>query len=219
MPVVEHFQAEDASPRLLARALSAQIWIPVEGRPIIEGIYVQLLRDEFCEFVGSRPAKLPRKVSSRIAKRSWLPARLFQRLGYVGRCSFDLIATDTGQLKFVECNGRWGGTSMPMTLMNRLLGDYYRRPYLSKAVDMDGLKQTEFSGLLTHFTDDLFDVRTGRGRLVFFNPGRIGARSGVEVIALEETMQAASELSERELPQRLAKLIDSNRNRNRTVAH
>jgi hypothetical protein len=30
-------------------------------------------------------------------------------------------------LHWVECNGRWGGTSIPMTLANRLLGDWTRR--------------------------------------------------------------------------------------------
>ena len=65
--------------------------------------------------------------------RSWLLAVLFQRLGYVGRCSFDLLVVGeslaTARAEFLECNGRWGGTSGPMMLMNRLFGDWATRPY------------------------------------------------------------------------------------------
>ena len=51
-------------------------------------------------------------------------AVVLQHLGYVGRCSLDaiLVGNDetTARLYWVECNGRWGGASIPMTLNQRL---------------------------------------------------------------------------------------------------
>ena len=32
------------------------------------------------------------------------------------------------RLHWIECNGRWGGVSIPMTLANRLTGDWARHP-------------------------------------------------------------------------------------------
>ena len=58
-------------------------------------------------------------------------ATLFQDLGYFGRCSFDCIVTgaaDGGpEVHWIECNGRWGGVSVPMTFVNRLFGNHARR--------------------------------------------------------------------------------------------
>src|SRR5690606_34224305 len=68
----------------------------------------------------------------RIAREAVLLASLFQQLGYFGRCSFDtiLVGPDpaTAEVHWAECNGRGGGTSIPMTLVNRLTGDWAETP-------------------------------------------------------------------------------------------
>ena len=87
--------------------------------------------------------------SDEVVDRSWLIGRLFQRLGYVGRCSFDLILVgermDRSRLEFVECNGRWGGTSLPMTLVNRLLPSRTRRPYVVRSLPLPSPTRVRFA--------------------------------------------------------------------------
>ena len=61
--------------------------------------------------------------------------------------------------ELIQCNGRWGGTSLQMTLMNRLFGlDALR--YDLNSVTMRGLARLDFPALLEHFEEDLFDIRT-----------------------------------------------------------
>ena len=51
-------------------------------------------------------------------------ATVLQHLGYIGRCSLDAIVVGSDQASarhyWVECNGRWGGASIPLTLNRRL---------------------------------------------------------------------------------------------------
>ena len=196
-------------------APSAQFWIPPEadGLPVTEGLFEQLIEGEEGMFMGSRPVRVSQDMQQEIVDRSWLLARLFQRLGYVGRCSLDMLLVgkriEESRLEFIECNGRWGGTSLPMTLMNRLFGDWQSRPYAARETRVAGLNRLEFADLLGHFEEDLFDVRTGKGTLILYNPGRMQAHSGINVIAMAPTWdEAASEL-ESEFPRRLAELVRS----------
>ncbi|MBI3924851.1 MAG: hypothetical protein HY319_04860 [Armatimonadetes bacterium] len=113
---------------------SVQLWIPLEGEPVVEGVFSQDLSPRLARFLGARPAVLPGNTAFRLAAEASLLATCFQELGYFGRCSFDaiLVGRDPSRcdLHWVECNGRWGGTSLPMTLANRLLGDWRKRAML-----------------------------------------------------------------------------------------
>ena len=190
-------------------APSAQIWIPPEGDgpPAIEGIYEQLIEGLEGYWVGSVPAQLPEPVIEEIKERAWGLCRVFQRLGYVGRCSFDLLLVgqhaENGQVKFVECNGRWGGASLPMTLMNRLFGDWTSQPYATRECVIDGLERVTFGELLEVLEPDLFDARTESGRLIVYNPGGLQSRPGVDVLALGNTWEEARHVVEEEVPARL----------------
>lgn len=194
-------------------APSAQLWIPhdPEQTPVIEGLFEQVLAGPTPAFVGVRPATLPAAQRREIGDRCALLGLLFQRLGYVGRCSFDMILAGrdlrSARLEFIECNGRWGGTSLPMTLMNRLLGDWQRRPFVVHCAYVHGVERLGFDVLLRCFERELFDARTGRGRLILFNPARLRARSGVEVVALGDSDEEAAHLAEIEVPRRLRALV------------
>jgi hypothetical protein len=182
---------------------SAQLWIPPEAEagPIVEGLFAQSFSARMTEFAGSRPAELPSALSSEIVNRCWLVARLIQRLGYVGRCSFDLIlvgpSLDDCRLEFVECNGRWGGTSTPMTLMNRLFGDWAVQPYASAVCSLAGLEGLDFRELLQRLGGDLFDRRRRTGSIILSAPGRLARRSAIDAIGLGTTLDEASEAVER----------------------
>jgi hypothetical protein len=192
---------------------SAQLWIPPvsDGEPVVEGLYEQLLEGRQGQFVGSRPAHLPPLLAQEITDQSWLLGRLFQMLGYIGRCSFDmlLIGRSMGscRIAFVECNGRWGGTSGPMTLMNRLFSRWSAQPYASKACFVPGVTRFDYADVLEHFSDDLYDARTGEGRLIFFNPGGLKTPHGVDLIALGEDWGHASDVVEREFMVRLRGMV------------
>lgn len=178
---------------------SAQLWIPPErdGEPVVEGIFQQVTEGVEGVFVGAIPATLPPAVQQQIGDYSWVLASVFQRLGYVGRCSLDLIlvGTDFGdcRLEFIECNGRWGGTSVPMMMMNRIFGDWIRQPFAIRVFQhVRGLAAVTLRDLLTAFQDDLFDVRTGKGSVIFYNPGRLRYQSGISVIGLGTAFEEAA---------------------------
>src|SRR5690606_17302709 len=112
---------------------SVQLWIPPrpaaeEGAPadpVVEGVFTQLLGSAG-EFMGGAPSRLPAAVQARLAQEAVYLGGLLQALGYVGRCSLDaiLVGDDPhgATPHWIECNGRWGGMSIPMTLANRLVG-------------------------------------------------------------------------------------------------
>jgi hypothetical protein len=194
-------------------APSAQLWIPPQsgGPPLVEGLYEQIIVGREGIFVGNRPASTLGSLTQEIVDRCWLLALLYQHLGYVGRCSFDMILVGeslaASRLQFVECNGRWGGTSIPMMLMNRIFGDWNTRPYAAQEWVVEGLSRLRFAEVLDHFADDLFDVRSGEGHVIFYNPGRIRAQSGINVLALGDTWDAADRLLQSEIPERLRDLV------------
>ena len=167
---------------------------------------------EFVEgiFVGTTAAHFSESLARELATRSWLLARLYQRLGYVGRCSFDMLLTGDDiancRIEFLECNGRWGGTSLPMTLMNRIFSDWARRPFAVKVVQAEGLDRLEFSDLRERLGARLYDARTGRGWLVLYNAGRMKHQSAINAVVLGRTWEEAGETIDH-LPPMIRELI------------
>ena len=89
---------------------STQLWIEPGAPPRLDGIYDQMLEGPEQVFVGSRPSTLPARVKRVIADASVCVATALQHLGYVGRCSFDLLVLGDPEtdftVRFTECNGR-----------------------------------------------------------------------------------------------------------------
>lgn len=112
---------------------SVQVWVPLaeHGLPVIEGTFEQVARGAEGEFIGATAIELPDQLRQRLATEAMQLACLFQKLGYFGRCSFDAIVAGSdwscAGVRWIECNGRWGGTSIRMTLVNRLIGDWTQR--------------------------------------------------------------------------------------------
>lgn len=105
---------------------SVQFWIPdqTEANPVFEGLFEQRLTGTGGEFIGAAPAVLAEQLSAILINEAYRMALLFQMLGYFGRCSFDALLVgpdrDTAKVHWIECNGRWGGVSLPLSLRNRL---------------------------------------------------------------------------------------------------
>lgn len=188
---------------------STQLWIPPAsvGPPRLDGIYVQILKGREQVFVGSRPTTLPQPVNDAIGSAAIAVGAALQELGYVGRCSFDhLVLGDVDgdfRVVFTECNGRWGGTSTPMYLVDRLVGTP-RPPYRAQDYMDEHLVGVSFNEILERVGDQVFDPHTGRGRYVFYNVGPLRDHGKLDVIAFGDTQEDAEHALEEELPRLLA---------------
>ena len=188
---------------------STQIWIPPIGRgdPRLDGIYEQILKGEEKVFVGSRPSTLPAAVNERLGEYALMVAAALQELGYVGRCSFDHLVTGDvhGDFRvvFTECNGRWGGTSTPMSLLDRLL--HGPRPaYRAQDVVYPGLIGARLPDLLELVGDAAFDTGSGLGRFIFYNVGPLDEHGKFDVISIGEDQVDAERGVLEVLPELLA---------------
>ncbi len=179
---------------------STQLWIPSldSGEaPRLDGVYEQLLEGEEKVFLGSRPSTLPDAVNARLGEASVRVAAEFQRLGYVGRCSFDFIVVgdleDAPRVCFTECNGRWGGTSTPMYLVDRLMRGSSRPHYIAQDVVHDALVGADFAELTRALGDALYDPATKTGRFALYNPGPLRDKGKVDVVSIGRTPEEALE--------------------------
>jgi len=183
---------------------STQMWIPPVGggEPKMDGFYEQLLVGPEQVFLGSIPSGLSAELESRMGWISMQIAHVYQALGYVGRCSFDFVVTAKGDVRIVECNGRWGGTSTPMHLMDRIFSEG-RPSYRARDVIDSALVGMSFEALEALLGDKLYDSRTGRGHFLLYNMGMLETYGKFDVIAMGEDAAAATRALEEELPKLL----------------
>ena len=186
---------------------STQLWIPPHGsgKPRLDGVYEQLLEGEECCFLGSRPSILPAAVNEELVRASMAVAEGLQWLGYVGRCSFDFVLCGDPEgafsVHFTECNGRWGGTSTPMALVDRLVPGP-RPAYRAQDVVIEGHIGAPFSKLLDGLGDSLY--RPGRGgNYILYNVGPLEGSGKFDVIAIADSPERAAALIEEDLLNRL----------------
>lgn len=183
---------------------SVQLWVPERhrGSPVVEGIFAQEVAGPVAEFMGAAPADLPANWERRLASEAAKIGSLFQELDYFGRCSLDAIlighSLDRAELNWVECNGRWGGTSIPMTVVNRLAdhGEYF--PFV---VAYD-IQWRDFAAVLSRTRNLLF--RPGRRTgVVYLSPGNREAGRGIDFLAIGRSPEDATRRV-REVRDRLA---------------
>lgn len=179
---------------------STQTWIPPRGQgaPLVDGAYEQILKGPERVFVGSRPwasahAETMKSASLEVAK-------ALQELGYVGRCSFDFIVVADGSLRFTECNGRWGGTSIPMSLVERLVPGE-RPPYRAQDYESERLVGMSFGDVVRHLGGELYNPVSGAGRFILYNVGPLAESGKLDVIALGKNQRDAEDALERRLPE------------------
>lgn len=167
---------------------SVHVWIPTpdEGDPKVEGIFDQSVIGPQSEFNGAAPTALDTAWQYRLAGEAFQISCLFQDLGYVGRCSFDAILVGSSlagaSLHWVECNGRWGGVSIPVTLVNRIFGDWRQRSFV--IIEESHLKGSpqKFDSVLEVLSGELFRRNTSPVGAVILSPGRIETGSGYECL-------------------------------------
>ncbi len=180
---------------------SVQVWIPhpYENLPVIEGIFEQSLAGRQRAFVGASPCDLSSAVRKQLAVETLQLAYLLQSLGYFGRCSFDAILLEDGKsgtrIHWVECNGRWGGVSIPMTLVNRLLGDWRLRPLVIVQRTHLTARGRPFADVARSLGDRLFVAGKREDGVVVLTPGPLEAGTGYDLIVLADSAAAAQELA------------------------
>ena len=180
---------------------SVQMWIPNDRSRniVVEGVFDQRVEGSACHFVGCEPSSLCQALKDRLAHEAALFGTLFQDLGYYGRCSLDSIIVGesqaTANIHWVECNGRWGGTSIPMTLVNRLVGDWMDFP-MTVLGGLDTAGDGRFEAILNRTRDQLFSLDRLEG-LVFLSPGPDETGRGQDFMALGGTIGRARSLLRR----------------------
>ncbi len=178
---------------------SVQMWIPDRrtGAPILEEIFEQVVTGPKGEFVGARPPVFPQPWCTRIGEEALSIATLFQHLGYFGRCSFDAVIAgrdySNAVLHWLECNGRWGGVSVPMTLANRLKrgGDF-----VVVQRDKVNFPPCEFSKALNSLRSHLYCIRQSSEGVVLISPLGIERGSAVHLMAFANRVERAQSLAE-----------------------
>jgi hypothetical protein len=169
---------------------SVQLWVPRadQGDVVVEGIFDQALARPRFEFCGATPTGLSPDLQQDLANGAAALGSLFQRLGYFGRCSLDAILVGDreadAQIHWLECNGRWGGTSIPMTLANRLIGDWARVPLAVVERGEDHAPQWPFDQFRRDMEDHLFRQSGPMAGAIALSPSRIEAGAGYELLVL-----------------------------------
>lgn len=178
---------------------SVQLWIPhrKDGPPVVEGLFDQLVEGSGGEFVGAVPSGVPCGWRRRLAGEAMQLAVLFQHLGYFGRCSFDAViageAFGAAELHWIECNGRWGGTSIPMTLANRLIGDWARRAFMVVQRSNLPVAPRELSQALHDLRGLLFRRQSTDTGAVLLTPGGLEQGTGLHFLLLARDAEALNE--------------------------
>jgi hypothetical protein len=184
---------------------SVQIWIPhpEESLPVVEGLFEQTIEADKGEFVGATRIHLPPEWREQIARQASHLAIFLQELDYFGRCSFDSVIVgsnyDKAKLHWIECNGRWGGVSIPMTLSNRL------GPAASNSeiaiVQRTKLDVTArpFRDVLSLLGDMLFTSEQGHGGVIPLTPAGFERGAGVHFMTIADSLDRAKDTARRAL--------------------
>ena len=187
---------------------SVQLWIPKrgEGAPIIEGIFDQITSGTIARFAGGVPTALGERVKSKIAREAAMLGLLFQSLGYFGRCSFDaLIVGEKEQscdLHWVECNGRWGGISIPLTIANRLVPDWRAGGFLVFSHHSNDGASIRLEQFLSQHDDLMLRAGVACGA-VLLTPGTL-ISGRIELLILAEDQVSALAIADRFAPLTIA---------------
>lgn len=177
---------------------SVQMWIPdrSEGDPVVEEIFEQRVQGGNAAFVGAVSSALPDAIKARLRNEAAQIACVLQWLGYFGRCSLDAVicapATGPETIHWIECNGRWGGVSIPMTATRQLLGDALWGPLGSLpaiAILQEKLRVPGMNcdALRQRLSDLLFQQGRDPSGLVIMSPPEHPTGVSVNLLAIAET--------------------------------
>jgi hypothetical protein len=178
---------------------SVHLWIPAQGagEVIVEAVFDQRLVGAGGAFAGAAPSALPSAWQRRLAREAAELGALFQCLGYFGRCSFDAIVVgsdlERAMLHWIECNGRWGGVSLPVTLASRLFGDWRRQPFVIVERSDLGGPQRDFADVLAGLEGHLYVAGGEATGAVILSPWPLENGTGYELMVFDTDVERAGE--------------------------
>lgn len=178
---------------------SAQLWLPKagEGPPTVEGIFEQRLRGGAAAFAGAARSDLPDAMQARLSAEATRIAQVLQQLGYFGRCSFDAVVCDGPDrrdiIHWIECNGRWGGVSIPMTAASRLakVGGKVAMAVVQETVPRRPMHTDELCAALG---DLMYRMGTTTDGIIILSPPENARGVSVNLLALGESQKDANAL-------------------------
>lgn len=163
---------------------SAQLWIPdaADGPPVCEGVFAQSVVGTRGTFVGAARSSIPAALEARMVDQALQMAQVLQAVGYFGRCSFDAViqhdARGNDVIHWIECNGRWGGVSIPLTAMKQHM-DVTPDGFVVVQETLSGVRLTTPEVIAT--LDDLLWRQGDRAGLILTAPGK--AATGIVLAA------------------------------------
>ncbi len=187
---------------------SVQIWVPHprDGHPIVEGLFEQVVSGPRSEFSGAMQAALPSEWDKSLAHQSLMLATVFQELGYFGRCSFDSVISGdnfgSAKLLWIECNARWGGVSVPMTLLNTLFRGSDIPAFVIHHAPGLTMRRQSFAEGIEKVRDLLWSPGRTKG-VIFLTPSGFETGRNLHFVSLEASVDLARQLAEQTI-QRLA---------------
>ena len=175
---------------------SAQLWLPhlSDGPPVVEGIFEQRLRTEVAAFVGAARSTLLDALQKQFSSEALRIASVLQRLGYFGRCSLDAVICQTAdappRVHWIECNGRWGGVSIPMTAAGQIIDPL---PSKAMAVVQEVLKDrpVRLPDLLELWNDLLFKKGKRKSGLIIMAAPNHPRGGLINLLSVGETQDGA----------------------------
>jgi len=175
---------------------SVHLWIPAieVGLPLVEAIYDQHTSGLEREFDGATPCRLGQDWQFRLARQAFQLGRVLQHLGYFGRCSLDAIIIgadlERAQLHWVECNGRWSGVSIPLSL-NRRLDRVHAMPFVILEEAHQQLAARELGQVLQSLESLLYQSGKRESGAILLSPGRLLDGTGFELMVRDASLDSA----------------------------
>ena len=184
---------------------SIQIWIPrrEEGPPVVEGLFEQIVEGDKGEFIGATRAHLPSEWREQLTRQATHLAILFQELAYFGRCSFDSVIVggtyDKAKLYWIECNGRWGGVSIPMTFSNRLGAAVSKSEIVIVQRTKFEVTARPFRDVLSLLEDILFTPEQANEGVIPLTPAGFERGTGIHFMTIAGSLGRAKDMARRAL--------------------
>ncbi len=181
---------------------SVQFWIPLQkqGLPIVEGVFEQTVQGTGGTFIGARRAELTRGLLDQLTREAMLFASLLQKLGYYGRCSFDAIISHPPEahqrLHWIECNARWGGVSIPMTLASHLQPAGEPSGFVVVQQSLDNANSRSTEQLINCLDELLYQRHKSSSGIILLSPPDQNHGMRINFLAIADQQETAEHLAE-----------------------
>jgi len=181
---------------------SVQLWVPQlkSGPPISEAIFEQKVQGSEGTFVGAVKSTLPKELQEKLTHEAVKITAVLQRIGYFGRCSLDaVISSPNGgatSIHWIECNGRWGGVSIPMTAGIRLMDGKLPEGLVVVQEKRPDLPALSTSQSISRLTGLLFHRYENHSGIVLLSPSEANIGRSINFMATAPSQAEADVLSE-----------------------